>query len=260
MNPSKTNTTHPIAFLVDLAAATGERRYAEAAVRAGEWCLPNIHAAFVYVGGTADNPNVVDKEAGFMALQAFLALHDLTGEARWLAAAVQAADFTETWAYAWNVPPAPGGTAGRAAWPPRLLTSGFSLIATGHSGADLFLAGAAFLYYRLYVEIGDAHDLAVARLLYDNPRQFVDVDGSMGYGQPGLCTEAVSLATPRGRGVNVWLPWLTASMVEPMTRLEDGFGTMDLEVAVAATWGEQRAREARVAQERAAGWKVEGRR
>ena len=254
VNESKMNTTHPIAFLVDLAAATGERRYAEAAVRAGEWCLPNVHEAFAYVGGTADNPNVVDKEAGFMALQAFLALHDLTGEARWLPAAAQAADFMETWTYAWSVPPAPGEPP-PGALPPRLLTSGFSLIATGHSAADLFLAGAPFFYYRLYVETGDVHYLAVARLLYDNTRQFVDVDGSMGYGQPGLCTEALTLATPRGQGVNVWLPWLTASVVEPMTRLEDVFGTMNLEAAAGAGLGESRTRDARYAQERAAVWR-----
>ena len=253
VNESKTNTTHPIAFLVDLAAATGERRYAEAAVRAGEWCWPNVHAAFAYVGGTADNPNVVDKEAGFLALQAFLALHDLTGEPRWLVAAEQAADFIETWTYAWNVPPVPGEPP-RGALPPRLLTSGFSLIATGHSGADLFLAGAPFYYYRLFVETGDTHYLAVARLLYDNPRQLVDVNGSMGYGQPGLCTEAISLATPRGRGVNVWLPWLTVSMVEPMARMEDVFGTMNLEVAAGVTVEEQRARDAQLAQTRAAVW------
>ena len=254
VNENKSNTTHSIRYLIDLAAATGERRYAEAAVRAGEWCLPNVHAAFAYVGGTADNPNVIDKEAGFMALDAFLALHDLTSDRRYLLAAIQAADFMETWVYAWNVPPTPGANP-RGALPPRLYTTGFSLIATGHSAADLFMAGAPFLYYRLFIETGDVHYLDVARLLCYNPRQFVDVDGSMGYGQPGLCTEALSLAVPRGHGVNVWLPWLTVSMVEPLVHLEETFGTMNLDVAVATSLSDQRARDTQLAQTRAAIWR-----
>ncbi len=44
------------------------------------------------------------KEAGVIALDAFLALWDITGKQQWLDAAVQAGDFTETWAYCWNIP------------------------------------------------------------------------------------------------------------------------------------------------------------
>ena len=250
----KQNTAHPIRYLVDLAAATGERRYAEAAARAGEYCLANVHAAFQYVGGTADNPNVIDKEAGFMSLDAFLALHDLTGDPRYLPAATQAADFMETWVYAWNVPPAPDAR-GRGSLPARLPVSGFSLIATGHSASDLFLAGAPYFYQRLFVATGDPHYLEVARLLLYNPRQFVDVNGSLGYGQPGLVTEALSLAPPRDGGVSVWLPWLTVSIVEPMVRLEETFGSLGLNAAdtpeTLAAW---RTRDARQARTRRAVW------
>ena len=34
--------------------------------------------AYSYAGGACDNPNVLDKEAGVLAMQAFLCLHDLT--------------------------------------------------------------------------------------------------------------------------------------------------------------------------------------
>src|SRR5262249_41617024 len=154
-NTGKQNTSHPIRYLVDLSKLTNDRRYLASAVHAGDWCWTNTHRAFSYVGGTVDNPNVIDKEAGFLALEAFIALHDATGEARWLEAAKQAADFTETWAYCWNVPiPAEDS---RATYPRGAATTGFSLIACGHSGADLFLAGAPFLFYRLYIQTGDAH-------------------------------------------------------------------------------------------------------
>jgi hypothetical protein len=167
----------------------------------------------------------MDKEAGFMALDAFLALHDATGDARWLEAAVQAGDFTETWAYCWNVPiPADDE---RVTYPRGATTTGFSVIACGHSGADLFLAGAPFFFYRLYLQTGDNHYAEMARQLLYDTRQSMDINGSRGYGHSGLCTEALSLAPPRGRGVNTWLPWLSYSMMEPVVRLQEAYGMMD---------------------------------
>jgi hypothetical protein len=224
----KQNSSHPIRYLVDLFKLTGDRQYLEAALRAGAWCWTNTHQAFCYVGGTVDNPNVMDKEAGFIALDAFLALHDATSEERWLKAAAQAADFTETWTYCWSVPiPAEDE---RVTYPRGATTTGFSLIACGHSGADLFLAGAAFLFYRLYLQTGDRHYADMARQFLYNTRQSMDINGSLGYGYPGLCTEALSLAPPRGRGVNTWLPWLSYSMMEPVAQLQETYGTMDIQL------------------------------
>jgi hypothetical protein len=228
LNNSKHSSTHPIRFLVDLAKATGDMKYASAARRAGEYCLRNIHETFAYVGGTVDNPNVLDKEAGFLAFAAFLALYDETRDVRYLRAAEQAADFAETWVYAWPLPVLTSDSvlpAGRS-------IAGFSLIATGGSGADLFMAGAPFLYLRLSLFTGDSHYADVARLLMYNPRQFVDVGGSLGYKFPGLCTEAMTFAPPR-RGVNTWLPWLTYSMVEPIVQTDEVFGPGALDPSLA---------------------------
>ncbi len=230
VNQSKLNTTHPIRFLADLAKATGDGKYAAAARRSGEFSLRNIHDAFAYVGGTVDNPNVLDKEAGFMTLDAFLALYDQTRDARYLRAAEQAADFTETWVYA---RPVPMPKTDASVVPSDKSIAGFSLIAAGHSAADLFMASAPFLYLRLSLFTGDPHYANVARLLMNNPRQFVDVGGSLSYKYPGLCTEATSIASPRGRGVNVWLPWLSYSMVEPIVCIEDVFGPGELDGSTA---------------------------
>jgi hypothetical protein len=233
---SPQNTSHPIRYLVDLFKLTGERRYLRSAERAGAWCWTNVHEAFSYVGGTVDNPNVIDKEAGFLALEAFLALRDATGQARWLEAAAQAGDFTETWAYCWNVPiPADDK---QVTYPRGATTTGFSLIACGHSGADLFLAGAPFLFYRLYLQTGDRHYGEIARQLLYDTRQSMDINGSRGYGHPGLCTEALSLAPPRGRGVNTWLPWLSYSMLEPVVRLQEAYGVMDTPRLAGPQWEE----------------------
>jgi hypothetical protein len=128
-----------------------------------------------------------------------VALHDATGDKRWLDAAAQAADFTETWLYSWTVPLAPDDPA--ITVPRNATSTGFSLIALGHSGSDLFLAAAPFLYYRLYLETGDTHYAQIARQCLYNTKEAVDVDGSLGYGHTGLCTEASTFAPLRGHGV-----------------------------------------------------------
>lgn len=224
----KSNTSNAIRLLVDLHLVTGEQKYRKAALAAGDYCWNHGHLGFDYVGGTPDNPNVLDKEAGFLMLEAFLALWDMTGEQKFLEAAARAADFTETWAYCWDVPIPAGDN--ELVFPATLPTTGYSIIATGHSGADLFLAGAPYFYYRLYLATGDPHYGRMARLFLHTPRKHVDVGGSLGYGRPGLCAEAINLSIDsggRGRGVDVWLPWLSYSMVEPVVRLQETYGLID---------------------------------
>jgi hypothetical protein len=250
-NMGKTSTTHPIRYLVDLSKATGDEKYLDAALKAGEYCWNTVHEAFSYVGGTADNPNVIDKEAGFMAMDAFLALWDITGEKRWLDAAAQAGDFTETWAYCWNIPFPEEDTI--VPYPKGATTTGFSLIATGHSAADLFLAGAPFFYYRIYLGTGDEHYADIARQLLYDTKQSIDINGSLGYGHTGLCTECLPLCmggAGRGHGVNVWLPWITCSMIEPIVRLDEAYGFMDTPTVEGKKLEELRAKDKEYARTR----------
>jgi len=240
VNSSPLNTGQAVPFLAKLYIATGQNDYRMAALLAGDWCFEHIHEPFAYVGGTPDNPNVMDKEAGYLALAAFLALHDLTGEPRWLAAATQAADFTETWAYSWNVSIPEDAT--NSVYPKGCPSTAFSLIAAGHSGADLFLAGAAFLYYRIYLATGDAHYAEMAHQFLHDTKRAVDIHGSLGYGRSGLCTEALTLAPPRGRGVGVWLPWITYNMIEPIVELQDTLGLNDAPILEGSKLAEMQAK------------------
>lgn len=62
---SKLNTPVAVRFLVRLYEYTGEQKYYDAAVRAAEFSYQNLYLdREKYVGGTPDNPNTVDKEAG----------------------------------------------------------------------------------------------------------------------------------------------------------------------------------------------------
>ncbi len=158
---SKDTTDHPIRFLCDLFRATGDIRYRAAVLRAGEFCLHSVHDAYAYVGGTPDDP-------------------------RWLAAATQAAQYSETWVYCWDIPVPEGDP--KAVFPRHRPIYGLSLIATGHSGCDTYMASAPFLFYWLFLLTGDSHFREMARLLLYDTKQLLDWDNTLG------CACGMSLA------------------------------------------------------------------
>lgn len=214
----RNNTAHPIAFLVSLHKATGDARYLTAAVAAGEFAWKHSHERANYAGGTPDNPNVTDKEAACIALNAFLALFDGTGDRKWLDAASRAADFAETWVYVWDVP-----VPGSAVFD-RINTAGLSLVATGHSYADCFDASSAHDFHRLWKLTGDGHYRNFSELLFHNTKQLLDTNGSKGYAHPGLQVEGLGLSVIRGGGPKVWLPWVTLAQIDPISELQDDGG------------------------------------
>ncbi|GBG09707.1 hypothetical protein PAT3040_04366 [Paenibacillus agaridevorans] len=110
VHPGKHNTTNPVRFLLRLHEVTGLPAYRDAALRAGNYAYEQVYERFHYVGGTSDNDNTIDKEAGTMAMNAFLALYEHTGKEKWLKAFQGAADFTETWMFAWDYGLRHGGT------------------------------------------------------------------------------------------------------------------------------------------------------
>lgn len=221
---SLSNTPSVIRFLVQFHLVTGEARYRDAAVRAGAWSFDTIHRTLEYRGGTCDNADVQDKEAGIYGLFGFLALYDLTGEQRWLEGAIRAADYTETWTYAWSFPV-------RTPWPKHPFNqysiSGQSIITLG-GGADGYMAACSYTYYRLHLITGDAHYLDVAELLHRNTRQATDVDGSTGYAMRGLGHESGDFADQMLGSHYHWLPWCTFVEVDPVSRLRDTFGVYEI--------------------------------
>lgn len=224
-SPETTNTSHPVRFLCGLSLLTKDDRYLEAARRAGRFHRDRTRGAFRFIGGTADNPNVIDKEAGGMAFNAMLALYDATGEEDWLAGAREAADFTETWlaARGWRV------NTPRAAYRDEG-PLGLSFIAAGHSGMDSWITYQAANFYRLHVYTGDAHYRDVARFLTTTSVRTTQYAGNaVGYAQNGLAEEAVTLCHLTYQGVGTWLPWITVGQLEPLSVLEDVFGAKDID-------------------------------
>ena len=178
--------------------------------------------------GVIDNPNVKDRESGQMAIYAFLALYDATGNVKWKEAAVQAARYTETFMFAYHVPMAINDTL--TDFPKDISIVGQTLIATGHSGIDNGLAFSSFQYYRLYFMTGDTHFLEIAKLIQNNTLSIMDLDGNMRYRYRGLLTECFNPQSNRGHSVRQQLPWNQASILEPMHRFMDAFGEWDIDI------------------------------
>jgi hypothetical protein len=101
---SGTSSYNPVPLLVRLSEETGQRRYLDSAIRAADYVWANFGSRGVFVGGATDNPNIVDKEAGMLALEAYLALYDATKETKWLERAQAAGNYAESWIWIWNVP------------------------------------------------------------------------------------------------------------------------------------------------------------
>ena len=228
-NDSKYTTTNVIRFLVELYYVTDNRQYLDAALKAGGFSYGFIQHDYLYVGGVIDNPNVKDRESGQQALYAFLALYDITGQQKWLDAALQAAAYSETFMYAYNIPMATGDTL--TDFPRHRNTLGQTLIATGQSGVDNGMSFSSFQYYRLYLLTGNTHLLDASRQMMYNSLQTMDMDGKMGYRYKALQTEAFSLAgNTRGNSVRQWLAWNTAAVMDPLCRFSDAFRETDLSI------------------------------
>lgn len=229
-NENKFLTICAVRYLVNLYLATGDSKYRDAALRAGEFCYERIHKEYAYVACVTDNPQTIDSESGQMALNGFLSLYDLTGDRRWLAAAEQAATYVETWVYMHEIPVEEDCDT-PVVVPKERSVVGQHLIAVGQIAADLGFAWNSFNFYRLYLITGDEHYFEVARIATHNTRQTMNWDGSLYPGQQrGLQLEAFRIMVPRrGRGVLTTLNWNYAAHLDPMIRFKDAFGSCDIE-------------------------------
>ena len=197
-------------------------RYEQAAIRAGQFAWQHSgQQRGQFTGGTIDNPDVLDKEAGTLSLEAYLALYERSKDSVWLDRARAAADFAETWIYVWNVPMPVSDAA--LHWKRGVPTVGLQLIATGHSLADAFMGFDVDEYARLYRYTNDRHYLDVAKILLHNTLAMTALPGrTYDLLGPGWQQEHWSLAPWRGHGFHRgWLPWVTTSHLNGMIELDE---------------------------------------
>lgn len=219
---------------------TGDQRYLDAALRAGEFCWTDGHHKFAFVGGTIDNPDVIDKEAGTLSLEAYLSLYELTRDEKWLHRAKQAADYSETWIYCWDVPMPVDANDTQLHWKKGVSTVGLQLIATGHSLVDDYMAFDVASYAKLFAYTHDEHYYAVALILLHNTKLMTCLpDHPYDLPQYGWQQEHWGIAPSRGLGMHRgWLAWVTCSNIQGILELED-FDRALYQKMIAAAQAEQ---------------------
>ncbi len=223
---SGTTSYNPVPLLVLMTEETGDPKYEESAIRAAEYVWKNWGSRGVFIGGTIDNPNITDKEAGMLSLEAFLSLYESTKELKWLQRAQAAANFTESWIWIWDVPMPLNANDADLHWKKGVPAIGFQgIAASAVGGVDEYLDWSVPSYAKLYNLTKDEHYLDVARLLLHNTKSMVALPGRQyDYKGTGWQQEGWSMSPGSRRGIGghrFWLPWISANHLYGITGLEE---------------------------------------
>ncbi len=233
---SKLNSTMPVRFLGKMYELTGDAKYKASAIKGGEYVYKNIYPTNVYTGGTCDNANAVDKEAGVYAMYCYDALYMLTGESKWLECLKQAAAFTMSAVITYSFDINENSTQLKAALALKHgYTDGLSFIVCGGTGVDNYVAYIYYELFRIYIMTGDKTYLRQSEFIQQNTKSTMDWDGALGYAYKSLVPEATTIysfgfasATDDDGVMGVWLPWASVANAEPIAKMYDHFGKADV--------------------------------
>ena len=228
IDKSPVSSYNAIPFLVSLYQITGNKTYLKSARKAGDFIWQNGQKNGFFIGGTIDNPNVLDKEACAISLKAYLALYEETKNYSWLKRAQTAGDFAETWIYIWNIPMPDNEKDKRLDWNRNTSTVGMQLISTGHSLVDAFMAYNAGDYLKLYYYTKDEHYKEVSNILLHNTKSMIQTNKNhLGFKCSGWQQEHWSFAPLRGIGMHRgWLPWVATSQLCGIYECEELYSTL----------------------------------
>ena len=241
INPlSKNSTPIPIRFLVRMYEFTGEEKYRTAAEKAAGYVIDVLVPMGKYGGATVDGHERTDKETGVFAMYGMNSLYALTGEKKYLDAAEQAAVYAASWMMVYDYKIAESTVKTGEYFIENASLSGQSLITSGHSTVDGFMAYTYYDYFRLYLWTGNVFYYDFARLAENNSKRNLNYDGRLGYASKGLCLEAINAAdfffitsgNAKADNPGVWLPWCGIAHIEPISIMTDVFGTARVEDAV----------------------------
>jgi hypothetical protein len=217
----------PVPLLVMMTEETGDPKYGQAAIRAADYVWTNWGARGLFIGGASDNPNITDKEAGMLSMEAFLSLYDSTKDPKWLERAKVAADFAESWILIWNIPMPLDADDARLHWKKGVPTVGLQgITARAVGGFDEYLDWAVPSYAKLFNYTQDPHYLDVARVLLHDTKSMVALPGRQ-YDMKGIGWQQEGWRMgPGGSGRGVgghrfWLPWISANHLYGITGLEE---------------------------------------
>lgn len=241
---SSTGTT--ISFLVELYQMTHEKRYLEAAEKAGRFVKDYIIDPVRFSGGVHDSiyakGELIDNESILYPMLGMLSLYEETKKPVYLEGAVRAAHYYASWVCLWKVP-LPKGSS--------LEKYGFNSIGMGACDT----CGAGYLHPFQLMGVAETAQIAVyakdrelletAQLYWEGCSQTVELpERTWGYAQNGLQEEGYLVSwwaaddpmfaadtgfgnRLKGEGNKTCFPWINAVGVKAYWSLLDRFGTTD---------------------------------
>ena len=199
----------------------GKERYRNAALLAAEhYAARHLSMKEPYWGGTLD-ARCEDKEGAWAGFEAFLAAYEMTGEARWLAAAGHACDVALTYTYLWNVDLPAGRLRDHG-----LKTKGWTSVSVQNMHLDVFGVVYTPEIWRLGELTGRKELQDLALLMYRSCGQMIDAWGSQGEQlQQTRFAQGGDLSDPtrfRGGYVEGWTVfWITAHFLTAAAKFEE---------------------------------------
>lgn len=175
-----------VAALARIGQLTGERKYVQAAAAA----MDAYHREFLAGGpmppwGSTIDAGGEDKEAGTGLLRAAIEVYQATGEQRFLEQARDAADWTLTWAYFFDVQ-----VKKDCILHGHMNTTGWTFISVQNQEIDVFAYWFAHDFYRLGLALKDDRYCRLGRVLFAACTQTISRPGTMlGRGEIGIQAE-----------------------------------------------------------------------
>jgi hypothetical protein len=221
-NSSGATSYGAIPILVRMTEETGDKKYLDAAIRAGNFLWENFSSKDLYLGAIGGEGS--DKESGMLSLEAYLALYENTKDAKWLDHAQATGSYAESWIWIWNVPMPIGANYSDLGWKPGVSTIGANGIsARDNDTVDQYLSWAVPSFARLYKYTSDEHYLDVARVLLHGTKAMLALPGrEYDLKGPGWQQEHWHMGSVRGVGAHrTWLPWISVNHIHGIVGLEE---------------------------------------
>jgi hypothetical protein len=226
---SKANTTMPVRYLGKMFELTGNVSYKEAALKAGDYIYEVLYPTGVYQGGTCDNPNAIDKEAGVFAMYAYDALYMLTKDSKWLKPLQQATAFTMSTVQIFSFGIKESNL--KAAYPLYYgYNDGMSFITCESNGLDNYIAYIYYQLFRIYILTGENTYLKQAELIQQNTKSIMNWDDKLGYKYKSLVAEASTAYqfVFSSASDGAWVTWSSVANVEPIAKMLANFGDAEV--------------------------------
>ena len=219
--PTSTNEAFLIAPLARGAAILDNLNYLVAAHKAAEHYAERHRSMDEpYWGGTLD-ARCEDKEGAWAAFQGFLAMHEATGEKKWLDRARHAADVVLTYLYVWDVPMPSGRLADHA-----FKSRGWTSVSVQNMHLDVYGVLCAPALWKLGELTGEKDYQRLARLMIVSCGQLLDPVGGHGeqihqtnYAQHYDFSDPIGV---RGDYIEEWnVYWLSAHFLVAAAQLDE---------------------------------------